>query len=559
MRKHFHIRKFQLLTLLLLILCLAIGCGETSQPPVAQEIEESETEDGRITWQTDNVTSTKSTTTMSDNTFYIEHTNEDGSVLYYNLGSPSLSDPNAYYLSGTEDIPTLFVGQGDRLLFHSYANLLQNIYFTRLQDLGYTIGIYDIATLENGRCYLPTGKDHVLPLCTDATFLDNEEAKNILIDEMGKTLPSGYEASAPTPNKKTYSYWNKNLYYYDGYKLMDVISTEDYKVDNTEYPTAKNVHYPKLNSDTVQRGVLYGLEKDALYHVEFYTGTYYEKADMKANLHILSQKEYFHTNQYEVLQSTLFEIELPEMKNGVYLVGLNAGNGKAFRLINEDSYEKTDTFDEFVLPKGLYGIKSDTPAYNNLNVFGDIEDCTYVTETSEFETGTLHFEYSAKNNTYFEDNGISWFYQKDGVQVGRILERHKDLLLPKDNLIEYAIYTLTEVNSGKYIKRCFLPLETKEPIIEEIVFEEPVDDLLEDMMGQVKDNPLFEDMFSEEEPELVTIEVFEESFTDCDLAFIHEEGLLLNPKKGMTGIVVLNAVREGEPNVSILPANNINE
>ena len=532
MRKHFRKQKTHFLCLLLLFSCVIAGCGKPQPATVPQSQEQSTKDYSNVSWQTDNVSSTKSTSTMSDNTFYIEHKKEDGSVVYYNLSSPTMSESNVYYLSGSEDIPTLFLGQNDRLLFHSYSNLLQNIYFTRLQDLGYTVGIYDIATLENGRCYLPTGTEHVLPLCTDATFLDTQEANNILIDEMGKTLPSGYEPMSPRPNKKTYSYWNEKLYYYDGYKLTNVISTDQYIVDNVESPTAQNVHYPKLNAETVQKGILYGLEQDALYHLEFYTGTYYEKADMKANIHIFSHKEYFHTNQYDVLQSTLFEIELPKMENGIYLVGLTVGNGKAFRLINDDAYDFADTFDKYVLPNGLYGMKSETPAYNQLNVLGDIEDCTYVADTSEYDVGDLFYQYSAANNTYFDDNGISWFYQKDGVQVGRILERHKDYLLPEDNLIEYAIYTLTEMKDGQYIKRCFLPLEEKEPIIKEIVFEEPVDSLLEDMMGVTEDDSFFDGLFSpiEQLPE-PTIELYTETFSECDLAFIHKDGLQLEPNK----------------------------
>lgn len=193
----------QFLMLCCTMLCFA-GCRK------APETEDTPPDYQHITWQTDAVKSA-GPHSMGDGAFYVEHTNGDGTKVYYELGTPAYGENNLYYTAGREDIPTLFLGQGDRLVYHSYTKLLSNIFFTRMEDLGYTIGIYDISSLENGRCYLSTGTDHVLPLCDDAGFLEKQEAEDILIDEMGPLLPAGYVFGAPEEGK-TPAPWRTGFY-----------------------------------------------------------------------------------------------------------------------------------------------------------------------------------------------------------------------------------------------------------------------------------------------------------------------------------------------------------
>ena len=114
--------KKRFLSLLLLSsLCSLLFAGCKKEVPVVEE-EIVPPDYNHITWQTDNV-SYKTVNSLSDNTFYIEHVEEDGEIIYYELGTPISSGVNYYYSAGNEDIPTLFLGQGDRLIYHSYSIL----------------------------------------------------------------------------------------------------------------------------------------------------------------------------------------------------------------------------------------------------------------------------------------------------------------------------------------------------------------------------------------------------------------------------------------------------
>lgn len=92
-----------------------------------------------------------------------------------------------------------------------------------------------------------------------------------------------------------------------------------------EAPDISDIRYPKLTSDILQKGILYGLEKNEKYHLEYYSGTYYAASDMTADIHIYSPKEYYHTNRYRLLQGTLFEIQLPVLEDGIYSAGTALG------------------------------------------------------------------------------------------------------------------------------------------------------------------------------------------------------------------------------------------
>lgn len=510
----------------------AAGCKK------APKTEEAPPDYQHITWQTDAVNSVRPRG-MDDGAFYVEHTNEDGTKVYYSLGTPASGEDSLYYLAGHEDTPTLFLGQGDRLVYHSNTLLLRDIFLTRLEDLGYTIGIYNISSMENGRCYLSTESDHVLPLCTDAGFLEEQEAENILIDEMGLLLPSGYEFGTPEEGKRTCVLEDGILSFYDGLTLTVARTAEDYDMSGmseTE-PSLADLRYPKLTSEILQKGILYGLEKNETYHLEYYSGTYYATSNMTANIHIYSPKEYFHTNQYNVLQSTLFEIVLPELENGIYAVGTISGAERAvFRLIREAEYSIDDVFDTYRFPEGIYGISSETASQNRLyvqsgmkNAAGLSGEALAVSEdnivTLADETGCYFFY---ETDTYEEDeekdNGISWYYRKDGIELGRILHRHKDFfqsfaafpeMEPQEEGTETLI-TVVELPENRYIVRFYG--------YENIPYEVPV-------LG----------------------ETVVQSCLEADILFTHGSGLFLMPMPETSGVVVLNAKPAQETEQRFVP------
>lgn len=505
-------KQFLLLCLYLPVLFIA-GCRKA---PAAEEVP---LDYRHITWQTDVVKSV-GVRSMSDGTFYVEHTNEDGTKVYYELGTPAYGENSLYYSAGHEDIPTLFLAQGDRLIYHSYTELLSDIFFTRLEDLGYTIGICNISSLENGRCYLSTGMDHILPLCNDAGFLEEQEAENILIDEMGMILPSGYVFGVPEEGRNTCSLDDGILSFYDGLTLTTTRTVADYDMSgfNEEEPDLAGIRYPKLTSEVLQKGTLYGLKKNEKYHLEYYSGTYYATSDMTANIHIYSPKEYYHTNRYSLLQSTLFEIQLPELGNGIYSVStVLGGEQKTFRLINESEFSIDDTFDEFLFPEGVYGITSETETYNQLYIKSDIEDGTLLTDIEADSCGNYYFRYETEDDRTDTDNGISWYYRgsapegKDGVILGRILNRHADFFSGvqqhMDEASDEILITVVELPEARYIVRYF------------------------GVTGIPFDTPLPENTYMQ-------------PFSVANVLFLHGSGLFLTPEPDTCGVLLLNAAAE---------------
>jgi len=483
---------------LILSLSILAGCGgkkDAVPTPTPTPIDYE-----HIDFQMDDV-STTSARNLEDNTFYVEHTNEDGTKVYYKLGRPFLEDNNYYYLSNTEDIPTLFLGQDDKLVFHSYQSLLHNIFFSRVKDLGYTIGIYDISSMENGRCYLGTGEEHVLSICTDAGFLNEQEADDILVAEMGQLLPTGYTlGTTPTEGTKTAIY-DKNtniLSYYDGLELTTTRDLEEYNLSffNPEAPDLNTIRYKEVWADEIDRGILYGLKQDETYHLEFYSGTYYDTSNMKANIHIYSPTEYFHTNYYRLRQSTLFEIDFPkQMENGIYSVSTNLNNFRYFfRYIKEADYSINDSFDDYIFPEGLSGVYSNVEKYNKIFPNEDLVDETATLDLSRI----AHPWYLLFTE---EVNSMTWVYRENDVQYGNILNSHKDLLAQTDA----PFVTIRENVDGSLILNHFY-----------------------------KDLP--------EGKEFSPIEgVTQYIYTGTDIVFYRNNAIIFEPTEGLTGLLALNA------------------
>lgn len=504
--------------------CLLLGCtflfaGCKKEVPVEEPVI---LDYQHITWQTDLVTSV-GPRSMDDNSFYIEHTNEDGSKTYYDLGTPTTEDGNYYYIAGTEDIPTLFLGQGDRLLYHSYTQLLQNIYFTRLEDLGYTIGIYDINSIENGRCFLDTGSDHVLPLCKDAGFLEEQEADNILIDEMGIALPSGYVFGEPAECTYTCSLKDGTLSFYDGLELATTRNISDYDMSefNESAPELSDIHYPKLTSEGLNRGILFGLEKNQKYHLEFYSGTYYTTSDMVANIHIFSEKERFHTNEYNLLQGTLFEVKLPNLENGIYSIGTTPTNYRTIRVVNESEYSIDDIFDTYTLPTNVFGIVSDVGKYNQLYINPNMEDGAVTASIDENKRSNYFFQYQTESADEKYDNGISWYYKKGDIELGRILDRHADFFVNNKATL-CTVVELEVLDELYYIVRQF-GLEESNDI----------------PTGNEYSIPLME-----------TGTVHVETYDTADFLFLYDTEIGITPKKGTYGIFAINPTTTESPVMS---------
>lgn len=165
-------------------------------------------------------------------------------------------------------IPTLY--QGDELLYISSTYVpTEGISWERFADYGYTIGVANMVGDKSGHYYI---------------------------------VNSG--------SKKGYA----------GY----VYTASDTNALN-EFQTVSNLFLDKIGSVKVRDnfisdgGTILGLEKDKKYVCEWYTGTYYQDFEMKANIHTFGSLESFMTYDYEFLHSNCIAITIPDwLKTGYY-------------------------------------------------------------------------------------------------------------------------------------------------------------------------------------------------------------------------------------------------
>lgn len=238
----------------------------------------------------------------------------------YNFKKKELEEvteyPRSIWIDSDTDSAIPTVTSKDKLLYVSEDTVPESIVFERFADYGYTIGVSNLEADRGGHYYL--------------MFNDVEE------DDYKYYIDMKSDAAALTELTVT-----RNLY-------LD-------KVGNRPV-TKKNV------SDG---GTVTGLTKDKTYTCEFYTGTYYQDFNLKANIHSFGSLERFVSYEYAFMHSNFIVIEIPDyfvsgyyFVNGVglfrYVADKDAGryNGKAYDeninwnepmiLYNEDGTVKYD-------------------------------------------------------------------------------------------------------------------------------------------------------------------------------------------------------------------------
>ena len=188
-----------------------------------------------------------------------------------------------FHNSVEDNIPTFY--PGDKLIFYSDVNLLDYMVWERYEDLKYSMGMYGIQTMTNGRCYLNMSSNN-------DCFLGESEL---------------YEL---------YDIGEVNI-------LLDKIGGQ------------------QVDKNWMQYGMIINyLEKMQSYDMELYVGTNYKHFIGTADTHVYHAMELFASVNYETIQATIYEIEVPE-----YLVtGIYSLNSRGFlRICREDSYsDETD-------------------------------------------------------------------------------------------------------------------------------------------------------------------------------------------------------------------------
>ncbi|WP_195942248.1 hypothetical protein [Mediterraneibacter faecis] len=228
---------------------------------------------------------------LQDGTYHLCITGE------YNFPKKELEEemdyPRSIWISSDEDkqIPTL--KSGDQLIFVSKDEVPESFVFERFADYGYTIGVSNLMMDQGGHYYLP--------------YLDVEEEYKYYIDLKSDAKELTYLSEVP------------KLY-------LDQVGKE------------------KITKEKVSDGgTVLGLTKDQTYTCEFYTGTYYQDFNLKANIHSFGSMERFISHEYAFMHSNFIAIEIPDyfvsgyyFVNGVGLFRYVTGedeetyNGKAF-------------------------------------------------------------------------------------------------------------------------------------------------------------------------------------------------------------------------------------
>lgn len=194
----------------------------------------------------------------------------------YNFKKKELEEvteyPRSIWMDSDIDkaIPT--VTSDDLLIYVSSEGVPESIVFERFADYGYTIGVSNLQPDQGGHYYL--------------VFADVEE---------------------------------------DDYKYYIDLNSDAAQL--TELGIISRLYLDKVgnirvNENTVSDGgTVTGLIKDKTYLCEFYTGTFYQDFNLKANIHSFGSMERFLSYDYEFMHSNFIAIKIPEyFVSGYYFV-----------------------------------------------------------------------------------------------------------------------------------------------------------------------------------------------------------------------------------------------
>lgn len=231
-----------------------------------------------------------------------------------------------YYSEEEEqNIPTLYLAKGDKLIFSKNTDALDYVTFERYQDLGYTIPIYNIhATTGGTRYYID---------------LDEDEGGCIMEGSNLETLPNDFvEGQYLTLSNLGRRDITTDL-------VRSVIHIDGTDSQGNPYDDID------LYSKTIT-----GVVKDETYDLEVYDGTNYNHYLATADMHVFEQMELFKSTDFTALKSNAWEVTIPDyIKTGYYRLYMNAIDSSSYtgliRIVTGDSYDinDKDSFNEEIL------------------------------------------------------------------------------------------------------------------------------------------------------------------------------------------------------------------
>lgn len=257
------------------------------------------TDDGTIQTQTSTMGVTKVEELVSGS-YYVLHNGTYYPLVYYvnNFedapGNSVKTSRQAYFTTANEiQIPTLFLGQEDKLVYYSTDTLLDYMVWERFEDLGYTIGVHELQQMTNGRYYLNVAED---------------------------------EDECIIPDSELYSIYDLGV----DFVLLDKIGGVDINDEN----------------GMVENGLIKGGVKSTEYDLEVYCGTLYKHFTTTFNIHAFQAMELFASVKYKTMQEYIYEIEIPSyFVDGYYYLN----NGGMVRIVTGDRYSEMTEFNEPLL------------------------------------------------------------------------------------------------------------------------------------------------------------------------------------------------------------------
>ncbi len=238
---------------------------------------------------------------LTDDTFYIVH-NGVYYPVYQSLVNEVYKDTDVQDITSARtgemmffstqeegNIPTLF--PGDTIVFYSTKTMLEDIYWERYYDCGYTFGLRNLIETKAGRFYLDIANKDIACVFPDTSLseISKYEAEKVLIDKVG-----GVE----------------------------------------------------ITEASVRDGIIVGATKDQTYDFEVYTGTNYKYLTGVANFHAFKDFEIYESLEFETLREHFWEVKVPEyVVEGYY----NLNHTGLFRVCKDIMFSEQTNFNEPIL------------------------------------------------------------------------------------------------------------------------------------------------------------------------------------------------------------------
>ena len=215
-----------------------------------------------------------------------------------------------------ENIPTLYLEKGDKLIFYKDTDAIDYITFERYQDLGYTVPLYNIhATTGDTRYYIDLDEDMgcILPGSSlEDIKKDVVEGQNITLSNIGRL------------------------------DITKDIIRSSIEIEGTD---STGSVYEEIN---LKSKIIKGCVKDETYDLEVYDGTNYLHYLATCNMHAFEQYEIYKSTDVTPLRASTWEVDIPDyFVTGYYrlfakCIGSSSYTGLVRIVVGSDSYDNDD-------------------------------------------------------------------------------------------------------------------------------------------------------------------------------------------------------------------------